>query len=91
MVDNRDKHPLLDKCKKIITFMKMTHDHALLMYMLLMLLRFEMIYLMRSILSNSRLFQKKVKIVSLQKSIPNLAYTLSGVSVVLDLATDMER
>ena len=40
---------------------------------------------------NSHLFQKKVKIVSLQKGIPNLAYTLSGVSVVLDLAMAMDR
>ena len=36
---------------------------------------------------NSRLFQEKVKIVPLQKGIPNLAYALSGVSMVLDLAT----
>ena len=35
-------------------------------------------------------FRKKVKIVSLQRGFPNLAYTLSGVSVVLDLATAME-
>ena len=35
---------------------------------------------------NSCLFQKKVEIISLQKGFPNLAYTLSGVSVVLDFA-----
>ena len=39
---------------------------------------------------NSRLFQKKVNFVSLQKGFANLAYTLSSVSVVLDLATAME-
>ena len=39
----------------------------------------------------SRLFQEKVKIISLQKGISNLAYTQSGVSVVLDLATAMDR
>ena len=35
-------------------------------------------------------FQKKIKIVFLQQCIPNLAYTLSSVSVVLDLATVMD-
>ena len=49
------------------------------------------ICLMRSVPPQLSLFQEKVKIVSLQKCIPNLAYTLSGVSVVLDLATTMDR
>ena len=34
--------------------------------------------------------QKKLKIIYLQEGFPNLTYTLSGVSVVLDLATAME-
>ena len=36
-------------------------------------------------------FRKRLKIISLQKGISNLAYTLSAVSVVLDLATAMDR
>ena len=40
---------------------------------------------------NSHLFQEKVKIISLPQGIPTLAYTLSGVSMVLDLATAMDR
>ena len=51
---------------------------------------FGMICMMRSIL-NSHLFQEKFQMVSLQKGIPNLAYTLSGVSIVLDLAIAMDR
>ena len=35
-------------------------------------------------------FEKKVKIISLQKRFPNLAYTLSGISVLLDKATVMK-
>ena len=59
--------------------------------LLLMLPWFGMICLMGPTCLNSCLFQKKVKVVSLQKGIPNLAYTLSGVSMVLDLATAMDR
>ena len=50
--------------------------------LLMMLPQFGMICLMRSILPDSRLFQKKSKILTFQKSFPTLAYKLSGVSVV---------
>ena len=48
-----------------------------------------MIYLMGSVLPQVSPVSK-VKIVSVQKGFPNLAYTLPGVSMVLDLRAAME-
>ena len=57
----------------------------------LILPRFAMIYLMRSVLPQLSSFsEKKVKIIYILKGFPNLAYTLSGASVILDLATVKE-
>ena len=73
-------------------FCTLIQKNTMAIALLLMLPQSGMICLMRSVLSQlSRLFQKRVNIISLQKGIPNLAYTLSGVSVVLDLATAIDR
>ena len=58
---------------------------------ILLICRHYTFYLMRSVLPNSHLFQKKVKIVSLQKGISNFAYTHSGITVMVDLETAMDR
>ena len=46
---------------------------------------------LRIIPNNSQTTHKKVKILSLQKGFPNLGYTLSSVSVLMDLAMAMDR
>ena len=57
--------------------------------LLLLLPQFGMIYLMRSILPRLLPVSKKSKILSLQKGFPTLAYNLSVISVVMDIAMAM--
>ena len=64
--------------------------NTLAITLLLMLPQFGMTYLMRSVLRQLLPVSEMVKVISLQKGFPNLAYPLSSVPVVLDLATSME-
>ena len=56
----------------------MNQKHTLALALLLMLEQFGMIYLMSSVLPISHQFQKKVKILSLHKGLPTLAYNLAS-------------